>query len=352
MRDVTYLFGAGASFKAIPFVKKFNKSFKDYMKALKKHLAAGPDFEDRVKVNGSYYEHNYTEVAETLYQICSETYNKVKYHQIFDTYAKMLHLTRNNTELKTLKIVLSSYFYYIQSFKEIDKRYEHFLASIIQGIDVEKPKFDIFPENIRILSWNYDLQFELALRKYLYKITDYHSLINKSNLHIDPISISRNYKFNILKLNGSSLVSEGENTTGLFPTTDTYNDETMAIRRAIEAATVLLFGKNKVEPNLFFSWEGKFYTDKYPDSGLSYQLANTAVLVVIGYSFPLFNRMVDRLIIGQMKKLDTIYLQSPRPGGREAAERLNSIISNMPNGSKINVKLVKEVDQFYLPGEL
>lgn len=352
MKDVTYLFGAGASFNAIPVVNDFYRSFDTYNTILNKRMKSGPGFEDRVKVSGTIYNYSYTEVAETLYKICSETYNKAKYHQTFDTYAKMLYLTRNNAELKTLKIVLSSYFYYIQSFKEIDKRYDHFLASIIQGIDVENPKFDIFPENIRILSWNYDLQFELALRKYLYKITDYHSLINKSNLHIDPISIRRNFKFNILKLNGSSLVSEGENTTGLFPTTDTYNDETMAIRRAIQAATVLLYGQIKVEPKLYFSWEGKFDTDEYPDSGLSYQLANTEVLVVIGYSFPFFNRMVDRLIIGQMNKLDTIYLQSPEPGVSEAAERLNSVISNMPNGSKIKVKLVKEVDQFYLPGEL
>jgi hypothetical protein len=73
---------------------------------------------------------------------------------------------------------------------------------------------------------------------------------------------------------------------------------------------------------------------------------DTEILVVIGYSFPFFNRNIDRRIIQSMTNLKKIYLQSPE--AMSLKDRLNAVI----NLEKIEVVPIKDTDQFILPYEL
>ena len=72
-------------------------------------------------------------------------------------------------------------------------------------------------------------------------------------------------------------------------------------------------------------------------------------LVVIGYSFPYFNRKIDRLIFENMPHLKKIYIQDKYP------ERIQQYITPVIPADKlagITIVRLDDVEQFYLPPEL
>ena len=69
--------------------------------------------------------------------------------------------------------------------------------------------------------------------------------------------------------------------------------------------------------------------------------------VVIGYSFPYFNREIDRAIFAEMPNLKTIYIQDPSPDAVEPSLR-----AILPEGSNVKIQHQKDCTQFYLPREL
>jgi hypothetical protein len=71
------------------------------------------------------------------------------------------------------------------------------------------------------------------------------------------------------------------------------------------------------------------------------------VLVVIGYSFPYFNRSVDRELISNMKDLRRVHFQSPE--AKRLIERFKSIRDDFAPG-----QLIPEHDNryFFIPDEL
>jgi hypothetical protein len=78
-------------------------------------------------------------------------------------------------------------------------------------------------------------------------------------------------------------------------------------------------------------------------------------LVVIGYTFPFFNRETDRRVFEQMPNLSQIYIQDPN-----ADNIIKNIIPVMSDHQKETNKLrigngietITNVDQFFLPPEL
>lgn len=74
---------------------------------------------------------------------------------------------------------------------------------------------------------------------------------------------------------------------------------------------------------------------------------DTISVGVIGYSFPFINRDIDRVIIGNMSHLKTIYIQDPNA---EAIDQSLRDVLSEDNTSKIEYR--KNCDQFYLPTKL
>lgn len=75
--------------------------------------------------------------------------------------------------------------------------------------------------------------------------------------------------------------------------------------------------------------------------------SDTTTIVVIGYSFPYFNRQIDRKIFAAMPYLKTVYIQDPNP---EAIEP--SLRAVLQNESATKIVYQKDCTQFYLPREL
>ena len=71
------------------------------------------------------------------------------------------------------------------------------------------------------------------------------------------------------------------------------------------------------------------------------------VLVIIGYTFPFFNRDTDRKILQYIKPNTKIYIQDLNP------ERIKqSLMAVLPDFPEEQIFLRKDVDQFFLPPEL
>lgn len=89
-------------------------------------------------------------VAENLRGIAKES---VKFTTV-DTYAKYLYMT-DRKAFETLKVALSTYFTVEQLWYErLDPRYLVWLTTIMSK--------GLMPDNVKILSWNYDYQVQLA----------------------------------------------------------------------------------------------------------------------------------------------------------------------------------------------
>jgi hypothetical protein len=267
-----------------------------------------------------------------------------KNHASIDTFAKKLFLTQKEygDDYIRLKAALSAYFVLKQLPTKVHSRYDSFFASLLNG-DARD-----FPQNVRILSWNYDFQFERAYSEYTGPEEIWR---NKSNLNIITKRSRRNFirdKFCIIKLNGSTElyryrdrneVSYYRNLHGSL----TDEDFGMIIKNFAYSK----FRKDEITTSLFFSWE-EDYKDSDEEKTFIEEVAdiasNTDVLVVIGYSFPYFNRRIDRQIIGNMKNLKKVYLQSPEADALK--DRFKSI------RDEIELISISEKGQFYLPNEL
>jgi hypothetical protein len=96
-----------------------------------------------------------------------------------------------------------------------------------------------------------------------------------------------------------------------------------------------------------FAWEGNDQT-KRAFTLLDTVLVECKALVVIGYSFPFFNREVDRDIIKRMPGLKNVYVQAPQKHAEDIARTVRTM--NLPEGCQ--VETYGNIDQFLLPAEL
>ena len=260
-------------------------------------------------------------------------------HATIDTFAKKLFLVRHRQEYQKLKNVLLAFLFFEQIINEPDQRYDSFLASVLQE-DVNH-----LPEDISVISWNYDFQFELAYNGYVN--CDNLSMLSEVYLYShDKVSEGRGGEpyhqhkgFNLLKLNGSAFVSG--------------DDVFFKIKKGDTLAPFLdMYSRLDPRTNkISFSWEKM--NDQYL-TRIADCVADARVLVIIGYSFPFFNREVDRQLFERMPKLEKIYIQDPSastvkmsilPVLSKTQIAVNSLDKNI-------VLLESDPKQFFMPPEL
>ncbi|RYZ84227.1 MAG: hypothetical protein EOP04_18405 [Proteobacteria bacterium] len=219
---ITYLMGAGASAQALPVLSNFAteilvvknelERWKDsdeglvFLKQAKNPLIRRePNKDQEKKLNDAL------EALQNLYEASIN-------HTTIDTHCRMLKLTRANKKDRAIKNTLALFFqlsavrkrlHEIDSsltdkYKALDLRYDSFFASVLQN------SFDQLPDQVNILSWNYDDQFERAYSRYLHsaKIQD-ESPESRLNVFTKFSNSDRTMYFNhdrffIYKINGSA----------------------------------------------------------------------------------------------------------------------------------------------------
>lgn len=337
MNKITYLFGAGASRHALPVVNEIPERIKKLINLLESDnlkLIDQASYSDlnlrNLKTNREFQ----LDMIATLNWMMTES----EKHASVDTFAKKLFIKRKYDDLKKLKIAMSVFFVFEQTLNKVDFRYDAFFASLLTSLSN-------FPDNVRILSWNYDYQFELAFSEY----SDQHDIrSNQSWLKINSKygDNDRHTGFGIYKLNGTTgLYSDGGWQQYMYaPSLKVPVDVSFVnqITRNYVAGTYL----NNVHSSLSFAWEPENPEKSIINKAIE-NTSDTHSLVIIGYSFPFFNREVDRKIIGAMTNLKKVYIQSPE--AEIIKERFQAFKDDLKG-----IELISKFDvgQFLLPNEL
>lgn len=345
--SVTYLIGAGASFYALPVVNQIPErygKFISYVEGLIKLKYMQQPIEENDKTNTEstyYWEHR---LLESLKQFELG----IKSHSSVDTYAKKLYIT-NDDSLPIYKLCLSMFFAYEQILNGPDQRYDTMYASIL------KENIHDFPDNVNILSWNYDNQFEIAYSNYS---RDDRMHAAKEALHIVTKNDRNSFKFqsdkfHIIKLNGTiGMVGNDGNYAAYISDNcsgtkkDFHLDDLMALVKGYKS----YFKNQNVRPLMSFAWESNAH-DQYSiieKAVLSTQLTRT--LVVIGYSFPYFNRAIDRALFEGMYYLDKVYIQDP--AANSMIQKVEELCNRSNKQRRPIIIPYTDVSQFLIPNEL
>jgi len=307
MAVTTYLLGAGASANAIPIVEKFDNDLGFLANLLTTIEINYPRSE---KFSIQTHEYFTYDILRELINDTKWLHTNSKEHSSVDTFAKKLFLTNDKVGLNKLKAVLNFYFSLKQDKHSIDKRYDNFLASILMK-DIHE-----FPRKVRILSWNYDSQFELAYHRFSGKddLGDAKRRLNIITGSERNISNDVN-RFSIIKLNGTAGLTDHTSKFTHFGHVNKGFNLTEFNRaqflQSLKNYTIL------IRPEIFdfrssleFAWEKETSNNPFFEF-IKQSVINTQSLVIIGYSFPFFNRTIDKYLLQEcMPQLTKVYIQS------------------------------------------
>lgn len=341
MSKTIYYLGAGASYgkrneageiiEGIPIVDEIPKEFEAFRYYISKVVIPPGDvsFQNIYRINRESVE----ATRQYMLNDIDSLIKKVKEHATIDTYARKLYLTKNKLEFEKLKDVLCAFFVWIQFVNKPDGRYDTFLANILESQTLNLPK------DISIISWNYDSQIETAYRSYRLKPS---LPIYEKNIQGTWPGLADGGK--IFKVNGSATFSD----MSIIPFLTQGNMN--------PAVQLILFYSNirvdtsslgfDVKTHLSFSWEDSPNQENMKRY-IQATTEDTEQVVVIGYSFPFFNRETDKQIFRDMHNLKKVYVQDIN-----ASAVMESIQAVLPEKRQISVVPISNCNQFYLPREL
>lgn len=333
---ISYLFGAGASAQALPTIKKLPERIKFVREYIDKQCIYGAD---ETFSPTKDYTFNKIEAKQYVLDLLDKLFLQSSNHSTVDTYAKKLNISGQSQEINELIFSLALYFNIEQKTSGLDPRYDTFLVSILNSHSYS------FPDNLKFLSWNYDLQMEAAHEK----------IINRGSLDLsfylfnsDRNDLKKD-KFTSVKLNGSSnILGQFRDSFPLVKNILSDNFVKEDLDFPLQYAFLHIKQRLRVyqgRVNLNFAWYNDWeYVNKVIEN-----YNETEILVVVGYSFPFFNREVDRKIIRAMTNLKKIYIQDCVP--ENIKSRFLSILPDWRE-KKIEIISVDDVTEFFLPPEL
>ena len=342
MSKTIYYIGAGASYgkrnengdvvEGIPVVAEIAREvvvFREYI--AKAEIPQGDVlFQDTYLADSEQVE---MEKRRLLMDIDS-ILDGVQEHATIDTYARKLYLTKDTRMFNLLKDVLCAFFIWAQLDRKPDNRYDTFFANILQEDTMSLPK------EISIISWNYDSQLEIAYKAYQ---------SNKSlpifEKHLQGEWLNMPNSGRIFKVNGSATFFDST----IVPLIKEYTRTSPAVQlimfyNNVKTDTTELGFQEKT--HLSFAWEESSNVSKMREA-IRATTTDTEQVVVIGYSFPFFNRLADREFFSNMVCLKKIYIQDIH-----ANEVEQSIQAVLPEGKNIEIVKIPNCSQFYLPKEL
>lgn len=336
-KKITYLFGAGASYSAFPIWEEQSHAM---ISLANKYLkVSGP-------INYDEFE-NQAERQDRVNRLLWDIGyfgTKAKEFGTIDAYARKLHLNGLDDELDRLKIAVSAFFTLWQfstdlekhdffsknrKFSKIDQRYMSLLARILQkNVTSSCPNL---PDNYNVVTWNYDLQFELAFQ----------SFCNNSNWNDvrkelkmgDQLSESR-----VCHLNGYHGHYYYENKVKNHPFRYSTFDALINIIAESDR-----WGDSDYSDHINYAWENNSDA-KITRSRAKEIFKNTDQLIIVGYSFPPFNKDIDKDLFSALD-IEKVEIINQNPTENNAV--FDSLIDpELGNGL---VESVKETTYFYLP---
>jgi hypothetical protein len=315
-----YLLGAGASCNALPLASQFAERLTEFAKKLR---MAGPHLTDLDESDLPTTDPVWGDARKELAIAIEWLAEESSHHASVDTFAKKLYFRKEGDTLRKLKATLSAYLVAEQAQKNVDLRYDSFLASVVEFDDNMSIRL---PQKLRILTWNYDTQLEKA----------FYGFCGDQDIVEQKITNNRQ----ICRINGCcGRESPGNIDKWFHSVWDTAPD-------AGWKAAIGLYKEYMEKP---LGWPGPDICFAWENSRTSHSfLEEVSVLVVIGYSFPYFNRRVDDLIIKQLgNNLRRVYLQCPKDDHASVIERLKLLLPPLD----VSIVSITSTDLFYIPDE-
>lgn len=288
------------------------------------------------------------ELKESLSSLIND-FRKLKHacldYATIDSYAKKLWLQGNKKEFAQVELLLTIFFILEQIIHKPDIRYKTFLSKVVQK-DVVEDVLNL-RKDISILSWNYDNQIELAYRSYFdvgYSfIREVFGIYDVKGDDLNPY-LKKHWR--IIKLNGTANFTREED---WLPSSDTNTIDNKLLKKIL-GKYALCKGRGLCDGmvRLNFAWEDKWSKDMLTNK-IPSLVHDAQTLVVIGYSFPDYNRDIDKNIFKDMPHLENIYIQDKYPN--RIQKNIKPVIPE-DRRNKIRIVLHGDVEQFYLPPEL
>lgn len=260
-----------------------------------------------------------------------------KRHLTVDTFAKKLFLQGNDNEFDRLKKTLAAFFMLVQLKYPTDKRYDAFLANILTYPGKR------IPDDITILTWNYDSQFEISYREFnqIGYSTPLYWVNVRKQLGIKDSHDEDTNEGKIFKLNGTAIFDYFHSFSLLGGSCgDGYIKSISSIAKIQQELTP--------KEHLHFAWETDSESPYMRD--ICQNLHDAEVIVVIGYTFPYFNRAIDRTLFEHLLNLKKIYIQDPCAS--RIKQNIEPVLADFHRRQNIQTILLNDVDQFYIPSEL
>ena len=343
MSKTIYYLGAGAScgirdksgkiIEGLPLVSEIPSQYDEFREFIYKTVIP----EDAVYTFHGFINTTGKDMAEekqNMLNAIDELKDKIQEHATIDTYARKLYLIGDKRTLEKLKCILSLFFIWEQLVHKPDSRYDTFLANVLEAESLKLPK------DISILSWNYDSQIEIAYRSYRMNsgLTIY-----EKNIQGQWPQITSNGR--IVKVNGSATLANGSVLQEIK-----NNKEIPIVAQLIHYYSYTMSDTSQLgfqfKTHLSFAWEDSLNQQKMNDT-IKNTVSDTQQVVVVGYSFPYFNREIDRQIFKVMPNLKKVYIQDKNPNAV-----MQSLEAVFPAGIEIQTKTIDDCTQFYLPAEL
>lgn len=356
MSRVTYILGAGASYgeriydkdgnvvrfsRGLPVVNELAYALKlMQLEGERKGVFVLQDEAKKQNISNVQYADLQRKLS-MLEQACTS-------YPTIDTLAKQLFVTGRSFEVSSteklgyedLKRYLATALLMMQDEKRRDLRYDGFIASLID-------KQRKFPK-MTMLSWNYDVQFEMAYSGYFTEERYIPTLWKELNVFNKkyPTEFRIDDPFAMIKLNG----------TALF--TNSSLEKYTISGGSVSRITDCFYGGEKQTP---YQYGYEYLNGGNYENLLSYAWENdnmnalkdnirlrtydTRELIVIGYSFPYVNNEIDTFIIRNMLRLEKIVVQDKN--FEDIKERLEGILASFRRTVKIVPK--SSLQQFYIP---
>jgi len=356
MAKITYYLGAGASYNACPILEKQA----EMMIAL-----ARMELTVQGESGGMTTPYLFIESERNL--LPNDNIIKILWHigyfgkqaqsfNTIDTYARKLKLSGTDSELNLLKMSISVFFDLWENFYE--ERYSHFfldpeneiryknidyrytsLFSVL--LERERLKLTI-NDSFKFITWNYDLQLESTFQSFMREneVKD----LNQLNQYFFPFMENNEQDNDVYHLNGHRGFFKEEERIFQIKNNISYEQYWSGVDWLFKSTE-----KNSADFHKYikYAWEHDIKSEWF--ERISKILRETEVLVIIGYSFPPFNRSIDQFLFSRLdsKKIKKIVYQDPN-GNKQIIENL----FKDPDLFKDKIFIEKEsMNQFHLPNE-
>ena len=316
MENVTYLLGAGASSEAIPTVADLY----DRMAEMSKNIH-GLTFPDQ----GSNI-HEVIRLRDGLVHDINQLIREASPYASVDVNMRR-HYLLNSEQYHLHKLTFAMYLVLEHLFefkdnkhniKTLDVRYDSFLANFCRGDDL------VMPPNIKVLTWNCDLQW---IKAAMSNAGDYEKSRSFVNILANECQNKSEECFSVYQLNGLAELYEevkAENGESTKKRTPFISDLNMKFEGNLLLPSLVLYDRLRKAANkqkmssLTFSWETNRNGNNTTIDLALEGTVKTTTLVLVGYSLPFFNRKIDKALIKNMRSLSMVYVQ-----GRDLEDSTN-----------------------------